>query len=328
MTDDAIRTDDLTKRYGDVLALDGLDLRVETGEAFGFLGPNGAGKTTAIDVLFDFARPTAGRATVLGHDAQAEPMAVRRRASILPQGYDLYARRTGRQHVRFALDSTGGDASVAGLLDRVGLDPADADRPAGEYSTGMAQRLALAMALAGDPDLLVLDEPAAGLDPTGIRELQALVREEVERGTTVFFSSHVLAHVEAVCDRVGILRDGELVAVDTVSNLRETTGLGTRLTLDLDRVPDVDLTRIEGVLGVDATDARLEVRCSRPAAKAAIIERVLDAGATIRDLATSEPTLGDVFAAYTGQDPAAVEGRRPDREGERPDGGTDAEVVA
>src|SRR6056297_3406256 len=191
----AIRTSGLTKRYdggllgSDVTAVDGLDLVVEEGEVYGFLGPNGAGKSTTIDVLLDYARPTAGTATVLGHDANAESEAVSERVGVLPEGYGLYDRLTGRRNLEFALDWRGADDDPDRLLDRVGLDADDAARPVGDYSKGMTQRVALAMVLVGDPDLLVLDEPSSGLDPNGIRLLREIVREQAAQGTTVFFSS-------------------------------------------------------------------------------------------------------------------------------------------
>ena len=232
----AIQLTDLTKRYGDHLAVDGLDLTVGRGEVFGFLGPNGAGKSTTINILLDFIRPSEGTATVLGYDAQREPRAVHERLGVLPEGYSLYDRLSGREHLRLAGRLNGVSVDVETVLDRVGLTPEDAERPAGTYSTGMGQRLAVGMATVGDPDLLVLDEPTSGLDPHGVSLLKRLVRAEADRGTTVFFSSHVLDHVEAVCDRVGILADGRLIAVDTVDGLREAASTETPDELTLEDV--------------------------------------------------------------------------------------------
>jgi len=305
----AIETSSLTKRYGDVVAVDDVDLTVEEGEVFGFLGPNGAGKTTTIDVLLDFIRPTEGSATVLGYDAQAETDAVRERVGILPDGVGLYDRSTGYRHLEFAIESKGGSETPEELLDRVGLDREAAERPVGGYSKGMTQRLTMAMALAGDPDLLVLDEPSSGLDPIGIREMQRLVREEAESGTTVFFSSHILGQVSAVCDRVGILDEGELVTVDTIEGLRESAGVGSRLVVEVGggRAENVDLTALSGVTAVDRTDGDLVVSYTDAAAKAAAIHRLVDAGVEVLDFSTEEATLEDLFAAYTGTDAAAVQ---------------------
>jgi ABC-2 type transport system ATP-binding protein len=295
----AIETTDLTKRYGDVTALGGLDLTVEEGEVFGFLGPNGAGKTTTIDLLLDFIRPTEGSATVLGRDAQAEANAVRERVGILPDGFDLWGRSTGYDHLAFAIDSKGEGEDPDALLDRVGLDEGDAERPVGDYSKGMKQRLGMAIALVGDPDLLILDEPSTGLDPNGIRTMQDIVREESAEGTTVFFSSHVLGQVSAVCDRVGILEDGDLVTVDTIDGLRETAGVGSRLRLDVDAPPGADLTAIPGVTDVVSGDGTVTVAYADETAKAEVVHRVVESGTTVHDFETEEATLEDLFAAYT-----------------------------
>ena len=201
----AIELSGVTKRFGDVVALRDLDMTVESGEIYGFLGPNGAGKSTTIDILLDFVRPTEGEVRVLGRDAGTDSVLIRERCGVLPEGFDTYDRLTARQHVRFAVESKGSGEDPDALLDRVGLSDAKG-RKAGGFSKGMTQRLALAMALVGEPDLLILDEPSTGLDPNGAREMRTIVREEADRGATVFFSSHVLGQVEAVCDRVGILR--------------------------------------------------------------------------------------------------------------------------
>ncbi|TYT61776.1 ABC transporter ATP-binding protein [Natrialba swarupiae] len=289
----------LTKRYGEHTAIDSVNLVVEKGEVFGFLGPNGAGKSTTINQLLGFAHPSEGSASVLGHDATEELMAVREQIGILPEGYDLYPRLTGLEHLQFAIDSKDGTDDPAALLDRVGLDYEDGQRRVGEYSKGMKQRLALAMALAGDPDLLLLDEPSSGLDPTGVRRLQEIVREEQAAGTTVFFSSHVLGHVEAVCDRVGIMRDGQLVAVDTIAGLRETANATDRLKLTLDPVPDVDFTSIPGVVTAEIEEPVVDIACVAPKAKGTAVIRAAGAGSTLLDIRTEEPSLADLFEAYT-----------------------------
>jgi ABC-2 type transport system ATP-binding protein len=296
----AIELDGVSKRYGDVTALRSVDLAVEDGEIFGFLGPNGAGKSTTIDVLLDFVRPSAGDVTVLGHDAQAESRRVRQRVGVLPDAFSVYDRLTGRKHVRLAIDSKGADDDVDEILERVGIADA-ADRPAGDYSKGMAQRLVLGMALVGDPDLLILDEPSTGLDPNGARRMRELIRAERDRGATVFFSSHILGQVEAVCDRVGILRDGELVAVDTIDSLRETVGGGDRLTITVDRVTDDALAAVRavpGVSGASADGSRLSVDCD-DGAKTAVLSALEDEGVEVRDFATTEASLEELFAAYT-----------------------------
>ena len=303
----AIRTTDLTKRYrGDLLgrgrevtAIDGLDLAVEEGEVFGFLGPNGAGKSTTIDVLLDLVRPTEGTAAVLGHDAQADSELIRERVGVLPEDLGLYDRLTGRRHLEFAIDWKDAADDPDELLARVGLDPADGDRPVGDYSKGMAQRLALGMALVGDPELLILDEPSSGLDPHGIRQMRELVREEASEGKTVFFSSHILGQVEAVCDRVGILHGGNLVAVDTVDGLREAVGAGAQLKLRLADDPAVDVGNVQGVTGATHEDGLLLVDCEDPRAKATVVTKLTNAGTEILDIDSEGASLEDVFTAYT-----------------------------
>ena len=299
----AIDIDNLTKHYGDVVAVSELDLQIEKGEIFGFLGPNGAGKSTTINILLDFIRPTSGSVTVLGHDAQSEGRAVRRRTGVLPDGYHVYDRLTGRQHLEFVVELKEADDDPTELLERVHIADA-ADRKAGGYSKGMRQRLALAMALTGDPDLLVLDEPSTGLDPNGAREMRELIREENDRGTTVFFSSHIMEQVEAVCDRVAIINRGELVAVDTIDGLRDASETGEVLYVDVDDVSEAVVDRVAGLESVaDASmqDDQLRVVVA-DATKFAVLQAI-DAGVTpVRDFSVVESSLEDLFVRYTNDD--------------------------
>ncbi|WP_339105538.1 ABC transporter ATP-binding protein [Haloterrigena salinisoli] len=298
----AITVDDLTKSYGQTLALEDLSFQVQKGEVFGFLGPNGAGKSTTINVILDFIRPTAGQVTVLGMDAQANSREIRSRTGVLPEGVETYDRLTARQHLEFAIDSKGSDDDPRELLERVDL--ADAiDKKAGGFSKGMSQRLMLAMALVGQPDLLILDEPSTGLDPNGAREMRQIVREENERGATVFFSSHIMEQVEAVCDRVGILRDGEMVAVDTVEGLRDSVGGATTLRVTVDRLDDETLQVVRSL--PDVSDATVEDRnppvlvAQVEGSKTAVLGELEDRGIEVRDFTTREASLEDVFQSYT-----------------------------
>ncbi|GAA0649975.1 ABC transporter ATP-binding protein [Salarchaeum japonicum] len=297
----AIELAGVRKEFGDVTALRGVDLEVEDGEVFGFLGPNGAGKSTTIDIILDFVRPTEGDVRVLGRDAHDDSLSIRDDIGVLPEGFSVYNRLTGRQHVEFAVESKGASDDPDALLDRVGIDPSDRDRKAGGYSKGMQQRLALAMALVGEPELIILDEPSTGLDPNGAREMRELILEEADRGATVFFSSHILEQVEAVCDRVGILRKGELVAEDTIRGLRNAVGTGTVLTVVVDEVtPDaMEAARgVEGVQHVDANRDTIRVRASSDA-KTRVLDAIESTGVTVNDFATEEASLDEVFAAYT-----------------------------
>ena len=317
----AIELTGVTKRFGDVVALRDLDLAVEDGEVFGFLGPNGAGKSTTINLLLDFARPTEGRAEVLGMDAQRRSQEVRRRTGVLPEGFRTYDRLTGRQHVEFAIDSKEANNDPMDVLERVGIAEA-ADRKVGGYSKGMTQRLALGMAITGEPELLILDEPSTGLDPNGAREMRELVREERDRGATIFFSSHILEQVEAVCDRIGILRGGELVAEDSVSGLREAAGTAQTLEVTVSRADEelvASVRTVEGVSNVTASGDRLSVACD-PDAKTRVLERIESEGVTVEDFSTEEASLEELFVSYTTDEQAASEQRSRTSDGKNSEG--------
>ena len=214
----AVETFGLTKKYGAVTAVDNLNLRVERGQVFGFLGPNGAGKSTTIRMLLALQRPTRGRATLLGLDA-AGSVQVRRRVGYLPGDLELFPRLTGRQHIAWFLRARGvTDGSYAArLADRFQVV---ADRPVRELSKGNRQKIGLVLAFMHRPELLVLDEPTSGLDPLMQHEFETLLRETAEEGRTVFLSSHELDEVQRVTDRIAIIKDGRLVAEDTVDGLR------------------------------------------------------------------------------------------------------------
>jgi ABC-2 type transport system ATP-binding protein len=231
--DAAIRLDHLGKRYGRITALRDLSLVVETGEIFGFLGLNGAGKTTTIRILLDLVRPTAGRAAVFGADCQSDSLAVRARVGYLPGEPGFYGDMTGEA----TLDLLGrlGRSRVdpawrRALLDRLELPASDLRRRIREYSTGMKRKLGIVSAFQADPPLLVLDEPTEGLDPLMQDAFYDLVAEMRRRGRTIFMSSHVLPEVERVCDRIGLLRGGELVLVATVREVRVMAGRRVHVT--------------------------------------------------------------------------------------------------
>ena len=215
----AIETFGLTKEYGAATAVGNLNLRVEQGQVFGFLGPNGAGKTTTIRMLLALQRPTRGRATLLGLDAAAGSVQVHRRTGYLPGDLQLFPRLTGRQHIAWFLRARGvTDGSYAArLADRFQVV---ADRPVRELSKGNRQKIGLVLAFMHRPELLVLDEPTSGLDPLMQHEFETLLRETAEEGRTVFLSSHELDEVQRVTDRIAIIKDGSLVAEDTVDRLR------------------------------------------------------------------------------------------------------------
>lgn len=215
----AIETVGLSKRYGSTRALAGLDLRVEQGQCFGFLGPNGAGKTTTIRLLLALQRPTSGAAVVLGQDVQQGAPDVHRRVGYLPADMALYPHMTGQQHIDWFARARGNSRKLQtrALAERFQVV---LDRPTRELSTGNRQKIGLVLAFMHCPELLILDEPTAGLDPLLQAEFERLIRETVADGRTVFLSSHELDEVQRLADRVAIIRSGQLVASDTVDHLR------------------------------------------------------------------------------------------------------------
>jgi len=287
----AIQTFGLTKSYGPVLALDGLQLTVEQGDIFGFLGPNGAGKTTTIRLLLDFIRPSSGRAEILGSDTQRESLAVRRRVGYLAGDVSLYESMTGEGLLNL-LDHLRGDGSLQHarrLADRLDLA---LHRRIGEHSSGMRQKLALVAALMPRPELLVLDEPTKGLDPLVQKELYAILKEERERGCTVFLSSHNLPEVEKVCNRVGIVRKGKLVAVEEVEAIKHKKV--RLLTLTFSRPVARESLVMQGVeiRSLDGNHAELAVLGHVPD----ILRRLAEL--PIEDFEFPEATLEDTFMKF------------------------------
>jgi ABC-2 type transport system ATP-binding protein len=220
----AIETVALTKRFGNVLAVDSLDLSIRRGEIFGFLGPNGAGKSTTMRMLVGLIQPTSGAAHVAGFDVVTEPLEAKRRIGYLAENPYVYEKLTGREFLRFIGDMYGVDAEGVRerseeLLDVLGL-AADASRAIEGYSRGMRQKLGLIAALLHEPEVLFLDEPTSGLDPRSARVVKDILVLLARRGRTVFFSTHVLEIAQHMCDRVGIINGGKLVSVGSLAELR------------------------------------------------------------------------------------------------------------
>ena len=219
-----IETRNLLKKYGDKLAVNDVSFTVQAGEVFGFLGPNGAGKTTTIKVIVGLLQPTSGTVKVAGFDVQAQPLQAKAASGYVPDTPNLYAKLSGRELLRFVGDLYNLDRQQVAqrteeLLRVLDLDEA-ADNSIDSYSHGMQQKTSLAAALMHDPRVLVLDEPTVGLDPKSARLIKDLLRQMAERGAAVFLSTHILEIAERMCDRIGIINKGELVAVGTMAELR------------------------------------------------------------------------------------------------------------
>ncbi|MBD3914957.1 ATP-binding cassette domain-containing protein [Nocardioides hwasunensis] len=299
-----IRTDALTKRFGRVTAVDAVALDVREGDVYGFLGANGSGKTTTVRMLLGLVLATSGDIEVLGEPMPGSARAVLPRVGALVEGPGTYPHLSGRANLAL-LDATGADGPrrtrtrrIDEALERVGLASVDG-RPARAYSLGMRQRLGLAAALLRRPDLLVLDEPTNGLDPQGIHEIRTLLLELNREGTTVFLSSHLLAEIEQMCTRVGVLDGGRLVLQDQMDALRGPTGRTEVRTPDLEEARRLLATMPD--LEVESTvdeheGGRLLVRGAEPADLNA---RLVEAGVRVTLLSPERRHLEDVVLAAT-----------------------------
>ena len=291
----------LTKKYGDLLAVDTLDLRINKGEVFGFLGPNGAGKTTTINSILGMIKPTDGDIRVMGRSVLEN----RRKAVVgvgyLPEYLQLYKNLTGRENLEFFADLRGvPQREVGRLLKEVGLVDA-AERKVKGYSKGMAQKLGLAQSLLGNPPLLILDEPTSGLDPGATTMVKRVVRNYADNGGTVFFSSHILPNVQEVADRVAILMNGRLRAIDTVDNLREKLELPSKLRLSLSgdyRHVIRYLNKDRRIKSFQGDGKQLWITCESNH-KTDIIREIERKGLKVLDFASHEGDLEDIFLRFT-----------------------------
>ena len=301
-----IRTEGLTKRFGRLVAVDGLDLDVREGDLFGFLGPNGSGKTTTVRMLLGLVFATSGRIEVLGRPMPGAAREVLPQVGSLVEGPGFYPNLSGRANLTL-FDAAGPQPSldpprerrrrVADALAQVGLDGVGR-RPVKAWSTGMRQRLGLAAALLRAPRLLILDEPTNGLDPHGMREVRDLLVELVAGGTTVFLSSHLLAEIELICTRAAIVDRGRLVAQDRVEALLGPTGRVLVTTPDVSAAAEL-AAALPGVRLGERRPDRLAVHLDGTAPEA-LNRRLVDGGVRVRELVVERPTLEDVFLRLTG----------------------------
>ncbi len=297
----AITVQHLTKTYNDIKAVNDATFTVKKGEIFGFLGPNGAGKTTTIKSILGLIQPDSGQIQINGIDTVNDGRSAKKYVGYLPEKVAFYDNLTALQNMYFYADMKHVSRSECEpLLVEMGL--ADAvNKKVGKFSKGMQQRLGMARALLGTPPILILDEPSGGLDPRGVALIRNKIKEMKETGSSVFVSSHILAEVQEVCDRVGIISKGVIVAEDTVNKLREKLKLKPKLVLELENVSDKIVRSVDKLSGVDRVESigvMLHIECD-PKSKSKIIIAVEKAGGNIINIQTMEPSLEDVFMRFT-----------------------------
>ena len=289
-----VAVEHLTKSYGKRRGVVDLTFEIEPGEIFGYLGPNGAGKTTTIRTLMDFLRPTSGTARVFGLDSRADRVEIHRRVGYLPGEFGLYEHQTGAEYLAFLAHLRGAERDrISELAERLRLDLSVRIRA---QSHGNRQKLGLIQAFMHEPELVILDEPTQGLDPLIQHEFFGLLAEARERGNTVFLSSHVLPEIERSCDRVGVIRDGRLVAVEDIGDLKEKAVRTLEIRFAAPPRPDL----FEGVAGVRDVETKGDlVRLT----VAGPIDPVVKAMARfeVLDLESHEPSLEDIFLAFYGR---------------------------
>lgn len=310
MVENAIQVQALAKRYGSLTAVDQLTFDVKKGTVFGFLGPNGAGKTTTLKMLACLVRPDSGTAVVAGHDIPREEMAVRRSIGFVAESQGFYNRMTAAE----TLDYVGRLLALSGnqrrrrsdeLLSRVGLRNRR-DSYVGTFSKGMKQRLALAQALLGEPEVLLLDEPTLGLDPMGAKEMRDMILTlKQDRDVTIFLSSHMLADVEAICDEVGIIDHGRILAQDSVANLRRTTDNGMEFEVVLAQPNEAVVAALQetsSVQDIKVVEGRRLMICTtgEDEVRPQIVETVVRNGGQMLSLCAKGSSLEEILLQAVG----------------------------
>lgn len=288
----AIEIEQLTKRYGGVAAVDHLDLTIDEGEVFGYLGPNGAGKSTTIAILLGLIRATSGSARIFGRDVWKDAPALHRRLASVPSDANLWPSLTGEEALRF-LGNVHGSVDEAYRTELIARFQLATDKKIRAYSHGNRQKVLLIAAFASRPDLLILDEPTSGLDPLMEQVFQAAVREAAGNGQTVLLSSHILSEVEAVCDRVAMLREGRLIETGHLDVLRGLVALRVHAAFD---GPVPDLAGVAGVTNVTVDGGRVE--CEVTGSVEPLLRALADGGAV--RLTTREPSLEELFVSHYG----------------------------
>jgi ABC-2 type transport system ATP-binding protein len=293
----AIQAQNLTKRYGQARGVTDLNLDVREGEVFGFLGPNGAGKTTTIRMFLNLLKPTSGRVTLLGLDSQQDSVEIRKHIGYLPGEFSLYPNLTGAKTLEYFANLRGGVdwARIKNMADRLELDLTKKFR---QYSRGNKQKVGIIQALMHRPRLLVLDEPTGGLDPLNQQEFYKMVAEVRQEGTTVFFSSHIMSEVEKICDRVGIIREGQLIKVGNIVDLTDLKNHHIELVF-AEPVPVEVFEKLPGVDHVELSsqDSHEILRCT---VRSEALDQVVKTAAhyALVDFISREPSLEETFLDY------------------------------
>ncbi|RIH88237.1 ABC transporter ATP-binding protein [Calidithermus roseus] len=290
-----LRVEGLSKRFGGVLAVEGVDLEVRRGEIFGFLGPNGAGKTTTLGMILGLVEPSAGKVELLGEPVRPGRTHALRKVGALLGAPAIYPHLSARQHLELIAGLQGGVSRqrVEEVLEQVGIARA-AHRAAGSYSTGMKQRLGVAMALLAEPELLILDEPSNGMDPSGMKEMRELMRSLATQGVTIIFSSHILHEVEQVCDRIAVIHKGKLVAQGAVRDLL-ARGDGVRVRVES---PEEAALALGGL--AERAEVQGEYLLVRGLEARAVVTRLVQAGLPPSEVVPIEGGLEELFLELTG----------------------------
>lgn len=292
-----IKTEGLTKVYDNVKAVDGLDLTVGRGEVFGFIGPNGAGKTTTIGMMVGLIEPTAGKCFVRGVDVTRNPLEAKRIKGYMPDGVGFYSSLTARQNLKYfskfyGMKDPDADKRISELLVYVGLDKVE--KPLGAYSRGMKQRLGLAQALLNDPEVLFLDEPTNGLDPQGVIQFRKVIKELSANGKTIFFSSHILDEVRHVCNTIGIISNGKLVARGTPDEVRKHMSRDMNVRILVRVIGEVPRLTDPRIIDASYRDGSALLTASADI-RDSISEELYRKDFRILELRVEEKTLEDIF---------------------------------
>ena len=296
-----IEVNNLTKIYEKIKAVNNVSFKIKQREIFGFLGPNGAGKTTTIKAILGLITINSGDIKINGLGILKDGKNVKKNIGYLPEKVAFYDNLTALQNLNFYAEMKNASRNQCKtLIDEFGLSEWT-NKKVGKFSKGMIQRLGMARAILGNPSVLILDEPSGGLDPRGVVLIRDKIREMRDKGVTIFVSSHILSEIQEVCDRVGIIDKGVLVAKDSVSALSGKLDLKPKISIELEKITDKvvkSVREIKGVEKVDVKDRIMDVSCE-PKTKSKVIIAIEKAGGTIINLKTKEPSLEEVFMRYT-----------------------------